>query len=83
MGDLRSIPGLRRSWQLTPVFLPGESPRTEVPGRLVHGVTESDLTERLSAAHGLSNVLTVLFPAFLKLYIGVIKSSSKMFTLAT
>ena len=24
----------RREWQLTPVFLPGESPRTEEPGRL-------------------------------------------------
>ena len=41
VGDLGLIPGLRRSpgglhgiWQPTPVFLPGESPRTEVPGRL-------------------------------------------------
>ena len=25
---------LRRKWQTTPVFLPGESPRTEEPGRL-------------------------------------------------
>ena len=37
-GDLGSIPGLgmtwRRVWQPTPVFLPGESPRTEEPGRL-------------------------------------------------
>ena len=39
-GDLGSIPGLGRSptqgraWQLTPVFLPGESPWTEVPGKL-------------------------------------------------
>ena len=24
----------RRAWQLTPVFLPGESPQTEEPGRL-------------------------------------------------
>ena len=39
-GDVRDtglIPGLgrfpwRRSWQPTPVFLPGESPRTEEPG---------------------------------------------------
>ena len=41
-GDLRdagSIPGSgrfpwRRKWQPTPVFLPGESPWTEEPGRL-------------------------------------------------
>ena len=37
-GDLGSIPvgkiPGRRAWQLTPVFLPGESPRTEEPGRL-------------------------------------------------
>ena len=38
-GDLGSIPGLGRSpgkkeWQLIPVFLPGESPWTEGPGRL-------------------------------------------------
>ena len=35
-GDIKnadSIPGLRRSWWSTPVFLPGES-RTEEPGRL-------------------------------------------------
>ena len=37
--DLGSIPGLGRSarggaWQPTPVFLPGESPWTEEPGRL-------------------------------------------------
>jgi len=32
--------------QLTPVFLPGESPWTEEPGRLVHRVTkELDMTE--------------------------------------
>ena len=38
MGDLGLIPGLGRSpggeWQPTPVFLPGESPGTEKPGRL-------------------------------------------------
>ena len=38
-GDLGSIPELGRfpwrwAWQPTPVFLPGESPRTEEPGRL-------------------------------------------------
>ena len=38
-GDLGSIPGLGRSpggghWQPTPIFLPGESPWTEVPGGL-------------------------------------------------
>ena len=38
-GDLGSIPGVgkilwRRAWQPTPVFLPGESPWTEEPGRL-------------------------------------------------
>ena len=38
VGDLGSIPGLkilwRRSWQLTPIFLPGESPWAEEPGGL-------------------------------------------------
>ena len=38
-GDVGSIPGSaeipwRRAWQPTPVFLPGESPRTEEPGGL-------------------------------------------------
>ena len=38
-GDTGSIPGLgrspgRRAWQLTPAFLPGESPWTEEPGGL-------------------------------------------------
>ena len=39
VGNLGSLPGLgrfpwRRAWQPTPVFLPGESPWTEEPGRL-------------------------------------------------
>ena len=39
VGDLGLIPGLgrfswRRAWQPTPVFLAGESPWTEEPGRL-------------------------------------------------
>ena len=29
----------RREWQLTPVFLPGESPWTEEPGGLPHAIT--------------------------------------------
>ena len=48
-GDIRNgfYPGVgkiswRRAWQPTPVFLPGESPRTEKPGGLqAHGVTKS------------------------------------------
>ena len=36
--DIGSIPGgkipWRRAWQPTPVFLPGECPWTEEPGRL-------------------------------------------------
>ena len=36
--DIGSIPGgkipWRRAWQSTPVFLPGECPWTEEPGRL-------------------------------------------------
>ena len=31
----------RRAWQPTPLFLPGESPWTEEPGRLVHRVAKS------------------------------------------
>ena len=39
VGDLGLIPGLgrfpwRRAWQPTQVFLPGESPWTQEPGRL-------------------------------------------------
>ena len=53
-GDIRDvglIPGSRRfpwrrAWQLTPVFLPGETPWTEKPGRLQSmGSKESDTTE--------------------------------------
>ena len=41
----------RRAWQPTPVFLPGESPWTEEPGRLQStGHKESDTIERLSTA---------------------------------
>ena len=36
----------RSAWKPTPVFLPGESPRTEVPWEAkIHGVAESDTTE--------------------------------------
>ena len=39
----------RRAWQPTPVFLPGEFPWTEEPGRLQSmGRKESDTTERLT-----------------------------------
>ena len=40
----------RRAWLPTPVFLPGESPCTEKPGRLYspHGHKELDMAERLS-----------------------------------
>ena len=33
-GDTGSIPGLGRSPEPTPVFLPGQAPWTEEPGRL-------------------------------------------------
>ena len=35
----------RKAWQPTPVFLPGDSPWTEEPGRLQPmGLKESDMT---------------------------------------
>ena len=34
VGDLGLIPSLRRKWQPTQVFLPGEFPCTKEPGRL-------------------------------------------------
>ena len=41
----------RRAWQPTPVFLPGESPRTEEPSSYSPwGHKQSDTTGRLSAA---------------------------------
>ena len=40
------------TWKPTPVFLPGESPWTEVPGEpSPWGLKESDTTERLSSPH--------------------------------
>ena len=48
--DVGSVSGLGRSpwrgkWQPTPVFLPGEIPGTEEPGRLQSiGSQESDMT---------------------------------------
>ena len=58
-GDIRdagSIPW-RRSWQPTPVFLPGESPWTEDPGG-PHpwGCKESDMTEQLSTHTQISHL---------------------------
>ena len=51
VGDIRDV-GLisgkipwRRAWQPTPFFLSGESPWTEDPDGLVHGVAELDTTE--------------------------------------
>ena len=42
---VREVSG-RGVWQPTPVFLPGESPWTEEPGRLQSiGLQESDMTE--------------------------------------
>ena len=52
-GDACSVPWVvkipwRRAWQITPVFLPGESPWKEEPGGLQSmGSKESDTTERL------------------------------------
>ena len=60
-GDLGLILGLgpwRRTWQPTPVFLPGESPCTEDPDGLQSmGLQESDTTEGLNHHHqGLDGV---------------------------
>ena len=42
----------RRAWQSTPVFLPGESPWTEEPGRLQSwDCKESDATEATEHEH--------------------------------
>ena len=39
---------LRRKWQPTPVFLPGEFHGRGALWATIHGVTESETTERLS-----------------------------------
>ena len=45
---------LEKAWQPTPIFLPGESPWTEEPGRLQSmGSQRVDSTERLSTPHPL------------------------------
>ena len=45
-GDLGSIPGWRRAWQPTPVFLPGESyGQRSLVGYSPRGRKESDTTE--------------------------------------
>ena len=41
---------MRQAWQPTPVFLPEDS-TAEEPGVLVHGVTESDMTEATEYTH--------------------------------
>ena len=48
-GDLDSIPGSwKRAWQLTPIFLPGESRgQRRLVGYSPWGHKESDTTERL------------------------------------
>ena len=45
VGDLDLIPMSGRKWQPTLVFLPGEFPWTEEPGRLQATVVESETTE--------------------------------------
>ena len=53
------IPG-RRAWQLTPVFLPGESSWIVEPGRLhPQGRKELDPTERLGIAQQAVCIFTV------------------------
>ena len=48
---VRKIPW-RRKWQPSPIFLPGESPWTEEPGRLqFKGSQESDMTSQLNHHH--------------------------------
>ena len=55
VGDMGSIPRLGRA---NPVFLPGESPWTEEPGRLQSiGHKKSGTTEPLSTVLGLSLLL--------------------------
>ena len=55
LGDLGSVPGLgkipwKRAWQLTPVFLPGESHgQRSLAGYSPRGRNESDMTEQLTA----------------------------------
>ena len=53
--DLSLIPGWkipwRRAWQPTPVFLPGESPRTEEPGGLHSKGVAKNQTWLSASAH--------------------------------
>ena len=44
----------RREWQPTPVFLPGEFHGQRSLAPTVHGVSESDMTERLTHTHSVS-----------------------------
>ena len=52
-GDPGLIPRLGRTWQPTPVFLPGEScRRRSLAGYSPWGCKEWDTTERLRSTHG-------------------------------
>ena len=56
----------RRAWHPTPVFLPGEAPWTEVPGRLqsMGGRKESDTTEWLSTNFHIVTQIPLLLISF-------------------
>ena len=55
VGDRGSTPGLKipwmRSWQLTPIFLPGESPWTEPGGLASMGLHPKSQRQMSNSAH--------------------------------
>ena len=57
----------KKPWQPTPLFLPGESPRTEETGGLQStGHKELDTTERLNTAQQLQTLVTIRTAIFME-----------------
>ena len=74
-------PPWRKEWQPAPVFLPGKSHgRRRLAGYSPGGCKESDVTERLSTAQVIDNVMLVsVFSRVIQLYVYVIYTFSDYF----
>ena len=53
---------MRRAWQPTPVFLPGEPHGQRSLAGYTHGITESDTKKQLSSSHSMTQLRVQRFP---------------------